>query len=318
MPKLLILGGTGFVGTALCEALLRRHGPATVLRVPSRRPERAKGRIGTLPSVELLAADVHDEAQLVRLMQGCEAVIHLVAILHGRPADFQRVHVELPAKVGRAARAAGVGRLLHVSALGVAADAPSHYLRSKAAGEAALREAGAPGLTVLRPSVIFGAGDRFLNTFAALQTVAPLLPLAGADAQFQPVWVQDVAEALVRCLDDASTAGETIEAAGPRVWTLAELVRLAGRLAGVPRPVLPMPDPVGRLQAAVMGLLPGEPLMSADNLDSMKVPNIASGRLPGLARLGLTPTALEAVAPGYLGGGASASRLDAWRSLARR
>lgn len=317
MRPILILGGSGFVGSALCEALLRRHGPSTVLRVPSRRPDRVKGRIGTLPSVELLAADVHDEARLARLMQGCQAVIHLVAILHGRPADFQRVHVELPAKVARAARAAGVGRVLHVSALGVAADAPSHYLRSKAAGEAALREAGAPGLTILRPSVIFGAGDRFLNTFAALQTLAPLLPLAGARAQFQPVWVQDVAEALVRCLDDGGTAGETIEAAGPRVWTLAELVRLAGRLAGVPRPVLPVPEAVGRLQAALMGLMPGEPLMSADNLESMKVPNIASGRLPGLARLGLEPAALEAVAPSYLGPGA-AGRLDAWRALARR
>lgn len=318
MAPLLILGGTGFVGSALLEALVRRHGgTGTRLIVPSRRPVRGKARIGMLPTVEVVGADVHDEASLRRLAAGCGAIVNLVAILHGRAADFQRTHVTLPATLARVARAAGVPRVLHVSALGVAADAPSMYLRSKAAGEAALHEGGAPGLTVLRPSVIFGAGDRFLNTFAALQTLAPLLPLAGADARFQPVWVQDVAEALLRCLEDASTAGETIEAAGPRVWTLAELVRLAGRLAGVPRPVLPMPEAVGRLQAALMGLMPGEPLMSADNLDSMKVPNVASGQRPGLARLGLQPAALEAVAPGYLGQG-PAGRLDVLRALARR
>jgi NADH dehydrogenase len=157
-----------------------------------------------------------------------------------------------------------------------------------------------------------------MNVFAKLQGIAPIVPLAGAGATFQPVWVEDVAEALLRCLLDHTTAGQTYECTGPKVYTLADLVRLAGRWSGHPRPVLPLPESLGRVQAALMSLAPGEPLMSADNLDSMRVPNVATGTLPGLAALGITPTALEAVAPGYLGGAGGPSRLDRWRAFARR
>lgn len=317
MRNLLILGGSGFVGRALCGKLVQRFGAAGArLTVPSRRPARAKPLI-TLPTVEVVGADVHDDAQLARLVAGRDAVINLVAILHGSPAEFERAHVALPQRLAQACTAAGVRRLLHVSALGVADDAPSHYLRSKARGEAALRAAGLD-LTLLRPSVIFGAGDRFLNVFAQLQALLPVVPLAGADARFQPVWVEDVAAALVRMLDDDTTIGRTFEAAGPRVLTLAELVRLAGRWSGHERPVLPLPDALARAQAALMALAPGEPLMSADNLDSMRVPNVASGKLPGLADLGIAATALEAIGPSYLAPGQGAARLDALRALARR
>jgi len=313
MKQVLLLGGTGFVGRSVCEALARRA-PALRVVVPSRRPERAK-RLAPLPTVQLVRADVHDEAQLATLLEGCDAAVNLVAILHGSEAAFERTHVELPRKLANACHARGVRRLMHVSALGANANGPSRYLRSKGRGEAVLREA-ALDLSVLRPSVIFGADDRFLNLFARLQSIFPVLPLAGAKARFQPVWVGDVAAAIVRCLFDGhgdragnragnrdrngSTIGATFECAGPQVLTLAELVRLAGRWSGHPRPVIALPDALGRLQALVMELVPGEPLMSRDNLDSMRVDNIASGALPGLAALGIEARSLESVAPAYL------------------
>lgn len=301
MDKLLILGGTGFVGRALCRAL-NAIDVGRRLTVPSRRPAAAKA-LAMLPIVHVEPADVHDPRTLERLVAGHDAVINLVAVLHGDAARFNRVHVELPRSLVRACAAAGVRRVLHVSALGVDAAQPSLYLRSKADGEALLRAAPLD-LTVLRPSVIFGAEDRFMNTFARLQRFAPLVPLAGADARFQPVWVNDVANALVACLERPATAGRVFECAGPDVFTLRELVTLAGRWSGAPRPVLPLPAALGRLQALAMEWLPGEPLMSRDNLDSMRTPNVAGGRLPGLRELGIAPARLADVAPGYLARGA--------------
>jgi NADH dehydrogenase len=267
--------------------------------------------------VELVQADVHDEAELVRLLAGCDAVVNLIAILHGSAADFQRVHVELPRKLAAACRATGVKRLVHVSALGAASDAPSNYLRSKAAGEAVLRTAGLD-LTLLRPSVIFGEHDRFLNLFASLQAVAPVVPLAGATARFQPVWVEDVAAAIVASIDDRSSIGQTVECAGPTVYTLEQLVRFAGRCAGHERPVIPPPGAIARLQATLMGWLPGEPLMSGDNLDSMRVPNVLSGDRPGLDALGIQPASMEAVMTPLLSGRVGVARLEPLRASAHR
>ena len=310
--KLLILGGTGFVGRSVCALLVDRSGGADAdLLVPSRHPARAK-HLQPLPTVRLVQADVHDETQLTALLRGRDAVLNLVAILHGSAAAFERVHVELPRRLARACAAAGVRRVVHISALGVAADAPSRYLRSKSAGEAVLRNAGLD-LTILRPSVMFGAHDRFLNLFAQLQAVFPVLPLAGAQARFQPVWVQDVAAAIVNALADDATIAKTFECAGPQVFTLKEPVQAAGRWSGHARPVIGLPDALGALQAAAMEWLPGEPLMSRDNLASMRVPNIASKRLPGLAELGIVPATLESVAPAYLAAGRGVGRLDRWR-----
>jgi NADH dehydrogenase len=309
---IVLLGGTGFVGRALCTELVSRAGAGGLrLVVPTRRLTHGRG-VQCLPGVELVQASVHDEAQLARVLAGAQAVVNLVAILQGDEAAFARVHVELPRRLAAACRAAGVARLVHVSALGVAIDAPSRYLRSKATGEQVLRESGlAP--TVLRPSVIFGAEDRLLNLFAAMQAVAPFVPLAGAASRFQPVWVQDVARAIATCLERPDTAGQTFECAGPETLTLADLVRLAGRLAGHPRPVIGLPDALARLQALLMECLPGEPLMSRDNLDSMKVPNVATGTLPGLRALGIEPASVHAVAPAYLAPGQGPSRLVRWR-----
>jgi NADH dehydrogenase len=316
--RIAVLGGTGFVGRAACEHLVRAGGggASTTLLVPTRRAMHGN-TLRLLPGVEVREADVHDDGALARLLAGCDALVNLIAILHGSARDFEQVHAVLPQRLARACQAVGIKRVVHVSALGVASDAPSNYLRSKAAGEAVLKAAPLD-LTILRPSVIFGANDRFLNLFAELQAVFPVMPLAGRDARFQPVWVDDVAEAIVRCLQRPETIGRTIECAGPEVWTLGELVRAAGRWSGHERPIVPLPMAAGRLQALAMELLPGTPLMSRDNLDSMRVPNVAGGGLPGLESLGIAPAALAGVAPAWLGHHDGCTRLNAMRARARR
>ena len=300
MKNVLVLGGTGFVGRHVCEKLQRQGWTTTV---PTRRAVNAAA-VQHLPRLTVLETDVHDEAALMRLLPGHDAVVNLVAILHGSETAFERTHVALPATLARACAATGVRRVVHLSALGVSLDGPSRYQRSKARGEEVLRAAGLD-LTILRPSVIFGAGDRFLNLFAQLQAVFPVVPLAGAQARFQPVWVEDVASAVSASLADhdlpMSSIGQTFECAGPDVFTLAELVHIAGRLGSHERAVIPLPMALGRMQAMLMELAPGEPLMSRDNLDAMRVDNVASGQWPGLSSLGITPAAVASVAPTYLG-----------------
>ena len=325
MTNLLVLGGSGFVGRSLCEQLVTRNGGADGrITVPSRRPQRV-AHLRSLPTLEVVDANLHDDAQLAQLVAGRDAVVNLVAVLHGSEAEFQKAHVTLPRRLAAACHAAGVRRVVHVSALGVSDDAaqvlgnsaPSHYLRSKTQGERVLRDAGLD-LTLLRPSVIFGEHDRFINLFASLQAVFPLMPLAGADARFQPVWVDDVARAIVACLERPETAGQTYECVGPAQFSLADLVRLAGRWSGHVRPVLPLPAFAGRLQALVMECLPGEPLMSRDNLDSMRAPNVATPGAPGLAALGIDAAAIDSVMPAVLGRRAGVARLDPLRRSAGR
>ena len=316
MNKILVLGGTGFVGRSVCEKLVERAGGAGLVRVPTRRLQHGQ-RLRALPTLELVQADVFDPVQLQALVTGIDAVVHLVAVLHGSPEQFGRVHVGLPRALAMACKTAGVRRLVHISALGVGPAATSNYLRSKTAGEAALA-AGGSELTVLRPSVIFGTEDRFMNVFAQLQGLAPFIPLAGSAARFQPVWVEDVAQAVVTCLDKPDSIGKTYECAGPSEYTLSQLVHLAGQWSGHDRPQIALPEWAARLQAGVMEMLPGEPLMSRDNVASMRTPNVASGKLPGLAQLGINATALEAVAPAYLGAAFGRARMQRWRAGAGR
>lgn len=293
-PNILVLGGSGFVGRHVCEHLSRLGWRVTV---PTRRlPARS---VQMLPGVSVVSANVHEPRELNALVRGHDAVVNLVAILHGNEAAFEQVHVTLPTLLAKACKAAGVRRVVHISALGADVHGPSMYQRSKARGELALMSAAQSsdlGLTILRPSVIFGTDDRFINLFAKLQSLFPIMPLAGSHTRFQPVWVHDVAQAVVRCLQDARTVGQGYEACGPEVLTLSELVQFAGQWVGHPRPVLPLPHAIGWLQALLMEIAPGPTLMSRDNLASMQVDNIASGRLDGLAALGMTqPRALRAV-----------------------
>ena len=293
MRRIVITGGTGFVGRSVCERLFAQDASCRLV-VPTRRLSSGRA-LQILPTVDLVECDVHDPQALAALLAGADALVHLVAILHGSAEDFERVHVQLPRHLAAACQQAGLRRVLHVSALGVGLQAPSDYLRSKAAGEAVWQQAIADrggDLTILRPSVIFGAEDRFTNLFAGLQRLFPAMALAGASARFQPVWVGDVAQAVVNSLQRRPGPGPVIECAGPEVLTLKQIVQRVGRLAGCQRPVLPLPEAAGRLQAALLGLLPGEPLMSRDNLLSMRVPNVVSGNLPGLAELGIPAAGL--------------------------
>jgi uncharacterized protein YbjT (DUF2867 family) len=313
MKKVLILGGTGFVGRHICEQLNRLGIRVTV---PTRRTIRARS-VQTLPLVDVIEADIHQPAALAALLPGHDAVVNLVAILHGSQKQFDRVHVELPAQLARAMAEAGVRRLIHVSALGADPAGPSRYQASKARGEEVLRSAQLD-LTVLRPSVIFGADDKFLNLFAHIQGLLPVLPLAGAATRFQPVWVGDVAQAVVRCLQRSDSIGQTYECVGPEVMTLGDLARLAGRLSGNPKPVLGLPRAVAYFQALFMEMLPGDPLLSTDNLRSMEVDNVASGQLPTLEALGMLPAAVEPVAASYLESAGRADLLLAVRERAGR
>jgi uncharacterized protein YbjT (DUF2867 family) len=308
MQKIVITGGTGFVGRNVCERLFEQDSGCRLV-VPTRRL--ANGRtLQVLPTVDLVQADVHDPQAMAAVLQGADALVHLVAVLHGDTAAFDRAHVQLPRTLAAACAQAGVRRVVHVSALGVGPQAPSAYLRSKAAGEAVWQQAlaaagGKPSgdLTILRPSVIFGADDRFTNLFARLSRLFPVLPLAGAGARFQPVWVGDVAQAVVNSLlqrpGPGPDLGMIVECAGPQVMTLQQIVQQVGAMAGCRRPVVPLPEAAGLLQAAAMGLMPGEPMMSRDNVLSMRVPNVASGKLPGLRDLGITPQGIELLAPHF-------------------
>jgi NADH dehydrogenase len=314
--RVVIVGGSGFIGSAianrLCEAGVK-------VLIPTRRRSRA-GHVLLLPNAEVVEADVHDPAALARLFEDADAVINTVGVLHSRPGtpfgpDFARAHVELPQKIVTACRTAGVARLVHISALGADANGPSEYQRSKAAGEHAIEAAG-PDIawTILRPSVVFGRGDSFLNLFADLARMFPVLPLTGASCRFQPVYVEDVAEAVYQSLTRPDAAGQTFELAGPTVYTLRQLVEYVSALIGKPRPVLGLPEGIGMVQARLMEFAP-QPLMSRDNVRSMRVDNVASGEPQPF---GLTPTALEAVAPGWLGTAGPRAFYYPFRRHARR
>jgi len=308
-----IVGGSGYVGSSVAEHL--QEGGRRI-RVLTRSRPRAMD-LCVLPTVEIMVGTPHDPADLERAFDGMDAVVNLVGILHEtRRQGFRDCHVELPRKVAQAARRKGVQRLLHMSALGADPRGPSRYQRSKGEGEAALREAaGDLPLTIFRPSVIFGERDHFLNLFATLVRLNPVIPLAGSHARFQPIWVEDVARCFAAALGDPRTFGHAYDLCGPKVYTLEELVRFVAGTLGKRRAVVGLPDAVGRLQALVFEHLPGK-LMTRDNLDSMKVDNVCAGPFPPV--FGFAPAALEAVVPRYMGGLAERSRYARFRHDAGR
>lgn len=301
--RILVIGGTGFIGQHVVAKLAGR---GDTIFVPTRRLRHARDLM-VHPTVTILPGDVNDESVINSLVQGMDAVINLVGVLHSPPGQpygpaFEAAHVKLPASIARACAAHGVKRLIHVSALGADAQAVSQYARSKAAGEAAIAQiaAQAPDLctTIFRPSVVFGPGDKFMNMFAGLAKWFFVLPLAGSKARMQPVYVDDVARAIVNVLPSKATCGQTYDLAGPEVYTLGELVALAAKYSGHPRPVIDLPMGIGRMQAWFFEHLPGEPLMSRDNLDSLQTDNVSDHPMDPI--LGVVATPLESVAPRYL------------------
>jgi uncharacterized protein YbjT (DUF2867 family) len=298
-PTVCVLGGTGFVGSEIVGRLVAR---GCIVRVPTRVASRAH-HLRVLPTVEIRVADVHEPRHLASLFAGADAVVNLVGILNERGrsgAGFRHAHGELAAKVLEAARAQRVPRLLHMSAIGAAADAPSHYLRSKFEAEARVRAAPASiGWTIFRPSVIFGPRDSLTNRFEKLLRAGRgLLPLARPHARFAPVYVVDVAEAFQRALDDRSTLGATYELCGPDVFTLEELVRLVGRASGIDARLIRLPDFLARLQGMVFDFVPGKPF-SSDNYRSLTIDSVC--RDNGCARLGIRPASLGGLLSSWLG-----------------
>ena len=318
---ILVVGGSGFVGRHLVTALAAR---GARVAVPTRRRERAKHLI-MLPTVQVIEADVHQPGELARLAYGCDAVVNLAGVLHSRRGrrdergpndygpDFARVHVELPQAVVNACRAAGVKRLLHMSALGADPGAPSEYLRSKGIGERAVFAAEDLAVTVFRPSVIFGPEDSFLNLFALLAKVLPVLVLACPQARFQPVYVGDVAGAFLAALDERGSCGKRYELGGPRQYTLRELVQAVCAITGRRRLILGLGERLSYAQARMMEFLPVK-LMTRDNVRSMQVPSVCAGPFP----FGMVPAALEALAPGWLAPVGPRERYPDLRSHARR
>jgi NADH dehydrogenase len=298
-----VLGGTGFIGREIVARLASRGHAIKVLT----RDRTSHRDLLVLPSVRLVHADAHDSATLQREFAGCGVVINLVGILNERrpghgDREFRRVHTELPIKVVQACKAAGVRRYLHMS--GLKADSqrgPSHYLQTKGAAEDYIRRecaAGRPEFVIFQPSVVFGPRDEFINKFASILRIVPgVLPLACADAKFAPVYVGDVADAFVRCVDRRDAAGRTYQLCGPDVVTLGDIVRMTAGALGLRRWVLPLPRSIARLQAAVMDYVPGKPF-STDNYLSATIDSV--GDRDGLGELGIVRTPMRGVLQQYL------------------
>ena len=304
-----ILGGTGFVGRHLVNRLAAE---GVRCRILTRRPHRHR-HVGVARGSTLVEANVHDRAELVRQFAGQDAVINLVGILNeGGGESFRHAHYELPLSVLAACQAAGVPRLLHMSALNADAQrGTSEYLKTKGAAEDYLHaNAGAVAVTSFRPSVIFGPDDSFFNRFAALLRIPGPFPLACPSARFAPVYVGDVAEAFARSLDDPATFDQRYDLCGPRVFTLRELVDYTVQAMGARKPILELNDTFSRLQAKVLGVLPGRPF-TMDNYRSMQMDSVCER--DGLGRLGIVPTDVDAVIPFVLGQRLPKQRLDSLR-----
>lgn len=309
--RIAIIGGAGFVGSYIAEELTRND---LQLSIATRRRERHKGQLIQLPTADLIETDVHDAGQLERFLAGHDAVISMVGILHGSRNAFEKAHVQLVGKIIAACKSQHIKRIVHISALGASESAPSDYQQTKGKAERLLLESGL-AVTILRPSVIFGAGDSFLSLFARLGAL-PVIPLAGADTRFAPVWAGDVARAVQACLDNDATIGQRLDLAGPRSYTLRQLVSYAANLNGHQPCIIALPEGLAMLQATLMEMLPGQPPISRDNVRSLRVDNVSAQPFPAV--LGFSPAALEAIAPLYIGQQEFNRQLDRYRTRAAR
>lgn len=313
-----VFGGSGFVGRHLINKLAD---DGWRVRVAVRDPESAKflKPLGELGQIVAVAADVSKPETVKAAVEGADAVVNLVGILSEKgKATFQAIHADGAATVARAAKEAGVKQLLHMSALGASKESAARYAQSKAEGEERVREA-FPEATIFRPSVIFGPEDGFYNLFGAMARALPVLVYFAKDApglvrrdgkpvfdfygeggpRFQPVYVNDVAEAMFRVLKDPSQAGKTFELGGPRAYTMREVMQQVARETRRARPVLPAPMWVAKVQAALLQFLPSPPL-TPDQVKLLEQDNVVSGTFPGLKDLGIEPEMVEAVLPTYL------------------
>jgi uncharacterized protein YbjT (DUF2867 family) len=302
MSVISILGGSGFIGTRLVNQL---NADGHVIRVLTRRRERSKHLL-VIPRAEVIELDVHDRDALTTVLEGSDVVINLVGILNERGhlgEGFQRAHVALPESIVRCCQRLGIPRLLHMSALRADAErGPSFYLRSKGAGEALVHAAGSATfkVTSFRPSVVYGPGDDFFNRFARLLKLLPgPFPLACSEARFAPVYVDDVAEAMTRCIALPASYGQRYELCGPLSYTLAELVTYCASTLGMRRRIIPLSDRLSRLQATILEHVPGKPF-SLDNYRSLQIDSLCGPGLD-LSRLGITARRLEGIVPAYLG-----------------
>ncbi len=313
IQKICVLGGTGFVGRHLVARLANRGYQVKVL---TRHPQRHRG-IEVLPNTKLIEAGVHDSTVLLENFSGCDAVVNLVGVLHEYSGQsFRAVHAELPRKVVEACRAAGVKRLLHMSALHAdAAKGPSQYLFTKGEGEQVVMRAEGLAVTCFKPSIIFGPDDNFYNQFANMLKAFPVLPLACPNARFAPIYVGDVAQAFEVALENAATIGQSYELCGPRVYTFREIVEDIARMLGLKRVVVGLPDSMARLQAKLLGWLPVK-IFTTDNYLSLQVDSICDRN--GLDTLGITPHSVESIMPMYFGGKIQRRRYDALRKIAGR
>ena len=294
-----VFGGSGFLGRHLVKRLAEQ---GDRVRVAVRDPEAALflKPMGDVGQIGIVQANVRHDGSVAAAVAGADAVVYLPGVLFQSGSQtFAAVHADGPGRVAAAARDAGAGRLIHVSAIGADPDSPARYGQSKAAGEAAVRAA-FPDATILRPSLVFGPEDGFINRFAALARLSPVLPLIdGGMTRFQPVYVGDVAQAMVCALDDPATAGQLYELGGPQAFSFREILELILRAIGRKRLLVPVPQWLMMLEAAVLQLLPNPPL-TRDQVRMLARDNVVSEGARGLADLGVTPTTLESVLPQYI------------------
>ena len=313
VKKILVLGGTGFVGGYVCSRLAKAGHQITLL---TRDKQRARSS-QLLPHTQLVELDIYQQPALTRVMRGHDVVINLVGILNERGFSgkgFQRAHVQLPDIIMAAMHELGLKRYIHMSALR-AGEGNSHYQRTRGEAEQHVRNSGLDW-TIMQPSVIFGRGDSFINRFAGLLKISPVLPLACAGSRFQPVWVVDVAQTFVAAVERDETIGQSYELGGPDIFTLRQIVELVRDLLGVKRLIIGLPKPLSCLQGQVLDFVPGKPF-SSDNYKSLQVDSVVKGE-DGLQRLGIEAHALTTIAPDYIGGGRRRKLLSKAQRNARR
>lgn len=316
-----VFGGTGFIGRHVIQRLVRQ---GALIRVPTRDTEAANylKPMGEIGQIAPIPCDITDKASIARAIDGSDQVVNLIGILSkwGR-STFENIHVEAARAIAEAASEAGVKQLVHVSALGASADSAALYARTKAAGEEAVKSA-FDGAAIVRPSAIFGSDDHFFNMFAGLARFTPIMPVFGCPlipelklfgldtpidfdlygdggTKLQPVYVGDVADAIIKILDTPTLAGQTYELGGPKVYSFKAMLDLVLKECGRPRILLPYPFALAKFVAFFLELLP-KPLLTRDQVELLKTDNVVSGDLPGFKELALTPSSAEAILPTYL------------------